>query len=75
MRSSTDETIDSDNEAPRCACPAIPWPLHISPEYSYEYTRALGRTIRDVTLIALCFRCGATWEWGEICAAPSEDDR
>lgn len=64
MRSSTDETIDSDNEAPRCGCPSIPWPLHISREIIWEPY--------GVALVALCFRCGATWEWGEICATEAQ---
>ena len=69
--------IDSDNEAPRCGCPAVPWPLHIGREIIWEPPSGSGILTGDVVLVAMCFGCGATWEWGETCAGgtPRGDSR
>ena len=65
------QVIDSDNETPRCGCPAR-YALESSGLSSPWTARII---LRDGDLIAECRICGAAWEWGSICAADDKQKR
>lgn len=55
---SREEVVESDALVGRCGCPPA-WRPELLP---------------DLTRVAVCASCGASWEWGEVCAPEPEPE-